>query len=107
MISNPKYMDVCAGVAQISDASEPLKTLVGDGCGQLLPLELQQRMNKAIEHGTDTVATTYALYQLKVVIPKMQKADRPKAVEAMKDAVKGKKALLGKSLDDECVRLVS
>jgi hypothetical protein len=93
----------------LSDLSERIKVITADGCGPVLAsVALKKRSAKAIEDGTDTVAVTYALYQLTQVIPGLE-AGKPRAdaVNEMKAPVAGKRATLGQSLEDECVRLTS
>ena len=91
----------------MSEAVEHLNVLSGDGRGGVLTPEMKKRGNKAIEDGTDTVATTYALYQITQAIPRLEKATRQPTIDQLKQQVKDNKATLCKSLEDECLRLVS
>lgn len=108
LVSNKDYLKLCSAVSKLGECIEHLRVLGSDGCGAFFTIpELKQRSNKAIEMGTDTVAVTFAAYQLTVTIPKLKKADRVTAVDNTKAAMKAKRATMGKSLEDECIRLLS
>ena len=99
---------MCTDVARLSAHAQYLKVAFSDGCGQVLSQpDAKKAMKQAIEDGTDTVSTTYALYQLTVSTPKLAAQDRKKAIDELKVAVKTKRVVLGKSLEDERVRLLS
>ena len=109
ILSNQKFVPLSTGVAELSELSEGIKSIMADGCGPVWACAaLKKRCAKAIEEGTNTVAMTFGLYQLTQVIPRLE-AGKPRAdaVAELKQAVAAKNATLGQSLEDECVRLTS
>lgn len=106
LLGNKGYMELCTSVAKLCEQMDALKPLQGDGYAGPLAPDLRKRALQAISNGTDTVAITFALYQLTNKIPQLKKADRAPAIQDLKKKMKAKKACLGRSLEAECTRLL-
>jgi len=107
LIGNADYLKLCQAVASLGEQLLDLKILATDSCGAYFTDPgLKKRSNKAIEDGTETVAVTYALYQLTILIPTLPQEQRKSAVQKCKADVAAKGAVLGQSLEDESIRLL-
>ena len=107
LIGNADYLKLCQAVASLGEQLLDLKILATDSCGAYFTDPgLKKRSNKAIEDGTETVAVTYALYRLTILIPKLPQEQRKSAVQKCKADVAASRAVLGQSLEDESIRLL-
>ena len=106
LLTNKNFMDLSSNVEALGKKLDSIKAISAKGFGPLFEAGAVTDWKTVFGVGIDTVATTYALYQLTVEIPKIKGIfDRKAAVKKLRADVHSKGAVLGASLESRAVLL--
>ena len=109
MLTNPKFASIGPALEILESMRDAVKQITLDRCGPLLPPDVLAEAKSTAKAGANAVANTFALYQVKEVIPKHLNLDaRRRAVADLRKSIRSKRyASLCKSLEEACVELES
>lgn len=106
LLTNGGFMDLSSSVEALGKKLDCIKAISLKGFRPLFDAGAVQDWRAVFGLGIDTVATTYALHQLTVEIPKIQGIfDRKEAVKKLRADVDSKGGVFGASLESRAVTL--
>ena len=92
LLTNEHFAQIPPVLAELTNYKAHVKAIVADNLGLLLSAPVLTELNSLILSATNLVTNTYALYQVKVVLPKVQSLTaRKSALEHLKKEIASKK----------------